>query len=132
MFSDTERTIRRSTLQHVRAEPPTSTFVSFVTDLIRMDTVMGNPSAECAGFHQTTIGGFRSDHSHFTVQWSWLSYQRRPNLSEYSSEDRNPAHGGDLESWTTDVVRCVDRNAPNTISDQSDKHRYFHRRRGDR
>ncbi len=112
---------------------PTSTFVSFVTDLIRVGTFMGNPSADRDGPRQTTIGRFRSAHSHVAVQWSWFSYQRRPNIPEYSSEDWNPAHRGDLESWNADVVPCLDRNAPDTLSDPySDKHRYFQRRRGDR
>ena len=80
--------------------------LSFAHDLI------ADPSLEGGGLHQSARGGFLNMHADFTVHPHNRNWQRRANLILYLNEDWEPEYGGDLELWSTDMKRCVEKVSP--------------------
>lgn len=136
-LSNTERaTSWGPTHQQVPAEPTSPGFFSFVSDLIEVENLIPDPSPDGGGLHQTRTAGLPEVHSHFTVHSYWSSWPRRVNLLLCLNEDCAPEGGGELELWSANRTRCVEKVTPASNSVRSAAEvlpfgdRYFQRRRG--
>ncbi len=87
-------------------------FVEFVSKLIGVDELIADPSLEGGGLHQSTAGGYLNIHADFTVHPHNRKWQRRANLLLYLNDDWKPEYGGDLELWSSDMKRCVEKVSP--------------------
>lgn len=111
-FSHTDRETWGPTLQGILMELNSDRFVTFVGNLIGVDGLIADPSLEGGGLHQSTSGGFLNVHADFTVHPHHRNWQRRANILLYLNEDWKPEYGGDLELWSADMKRCVEKVSP--------------------
>jgi hypothetical protein len=111
-FSNTDAATWGPTLQRILDELNSPRFVQFVGDLLGQDDLIADPSLEGGGLHQSTSGGFLNIHADFTVHPHNRTWQRRANIILYLNEDWDPDYGGELELWSTDMKRCVQKVMP--------------------
>ncbi len=111
-FSNTDPTSWGPTLQRILEELNSLRFVRFIGNLLGQDDLIADPSLEGGGLHQSTRGGFLNIHADFTVHPHNRTWQRRANIILYLNDDWDPEYGGDLELWSTDMKRCVQKIRP--------------------
>ena len=111
-FNNTDSVTWGPTLQRILEELNSPRFVQFIGTLLGVDNLIADPSLEGGGLHQSTRGGFLNMHADFTVHPHHRNWQRRANLILYLNEDWEPEYGGDLELWSTDMKRCVEKVSP--------------------
>jgi hypothetical protein len=111
-FSNTEPATWGPTLQRILDQLNSPRFVQFIGDLLGQDDLVADPSLEGGGLHQSTRGGFLNIHADFTVHPHNRTWQRRANIILYLNEDWEPEYGGELELWSTDMKRCVQKVLP--------------------
>ncbi len=112
-FSNTDPETWGPTLQQILKELNSPRFVEFVGRLIGVDDLLADPTLEGGGLHQSTTGGYLNIHADFTVHPGNHKWQRRANLLLYlNDEDWKPEYGGDLELWSADMKRCVEKVSP--------------------
>ena len=111
-FSNTDPETWGPALRAILNELNSPRFVKFVSDLIGVPGLMADPSLEGGGLHQSTRGGFLNVHSDFTVHPHHRKWERRANLLLYLNDEWKPEYGGDLELWSADMKKCVDRVSP--------------------
>jgi Rps23 Pro-64 3,4-dihydroxylase Tpa1-like proline 4-hydroxylase len=74
--------------------------------------LLADPSLDGSGLHATEDGGYlnvHADHLSHTTQRTW---SRRVNLLLFLNRGWQPAWGGQLELWSADMRRCVQRIEP--------------------
>jgi hypothetical protein len=111
-FSNTDPETWGPTLREILEELNSPRFVQFVSKLIGVDELIADPSLEGGGLHQSTTGGYLNIHADFTVHPHNRKWQRRANLLLYLNDDWKPEYGGDLELWSGDMKRCVEKVSP--------------------
>jgi hypothetical protein len=111
-FSNTEPDTWGPTLREILETLNSPRFVEFVSKLIGVDDLIADPSLEGGGLHQSTAGGFLNVHADFTVHPHNRKWQRRANILLYLNDDWKPEYGGDLELWSADMKRCVEKVSP--------------------
>ena len=111
-FSNTEPATWGPTLQAVLDECQSPRFVSFLQRLTGIDDLLIDETLAGGGLHQSLAGGFLNIHADFTVHPGHRDWRRRVNLLVYLNKEWDPAYGGDLELWTTDMQRCERKVAP--------------------
>ena len=111
-FSNTDPETWGPTLQSILAALNSPRFVAFVGNLIGVEGLIPDPTLEGGGLHQSTTGGFLNVHADFTVHPHNRNMQRRANILLYLNPDWKPEYGGDLEVWTRDMTKCVERVSP--------------------
>jgi 2OG-Fe(II) oxygenase superfamily len=111
-YNNTDPATWGPTLRRVLDELNSPRFVRFIGTLLGVDELIADPSLEGGGLHQSISGGFLNMHADFTVHPHNRKWQRRANLILYLSEDWKPEYGGDLELWSTDMKRCVEKVSP--------------------
>lgn len=111
-FSNTDPGTWGPTLRRILEELNSSPFVQFVGDLIGLDGLIPDPSLEGGGLHQSGHGGFLNIHADYTVHPHNRKWQRRVNLLLYLNDNWDPTYGGDLELWSADMKRCVEKVSP--------------------
>jgi Rps23 Pro-64 3,4-dihydroxylase Tpa1-like proline 4-hydroxylase len=111
-FSNTAPETWGPTLQRILEELNSPRFVRFVGNLIGVDELIADPSLEGGGLHGSTTGGFLNIHSDFTVHPHNRTWRRRANLLLYLNEEWESEYGGDLELWSADMKRCVEKVSP--------------------
>ena len=111
-FSNTDPESWGPTLQTILAELNSPRFVQFISALIGVPGLIADPSLEGGGLHQSTTGGFLNIHADFTVHPHNRNWQRRANILLYLNSDWKSEYGGDLELWSPDMERCVERVQP--------------------
>lgn len=111
-FSNSDPETWGSCLQQILRELNSPRFIQFVSKLIGVDDLIPDPSLEGGGLHQSTKGGYLNMHADFTVHPHNRTWQRRANLLLYLNEDWKPEYGGDLELWSADMKRCVEKVRP--------------------
>jgi hypothetical protein len=111
-FSNTDPATWGPTLQRILEELNSPRFVQFIGTLLGVDELIPDHSLEGGGLHTSTRGGFLNMHADFTVHPHNRNWQRRANLILYLNEDWEPEYGGDLELWSTDMKRCVEKVSP--------------------
>jgi Rps23 Pro-64 3,4-dihydroxylase Tpa1-like proline 4-hydroxylase len=111
-FSNTDPETWGPALQSILLELNSPRFVKFIGNLIGVDGLVPDPSLEGGGLHQSTAGGFLNMHADYTVHPHNRKWERRANLLLYLNDDWKPEYGGDLELWSTDMKRCVEKVSP--------------------
>lgn len=74
--------------------------------------LLADPALDGSGLHSTEDGGFlnvHADHLSHTTQRTW---SRRVNLLLFLNRGWQAAWGGQLELWSADMRRCVERIEP--------------------
>jgi hypothetical protein len=111
-FGQTDPESWGPTLQAILAELNSPRFVALLEKLTGIDDLFADESLEGGGLHQSTTGGFLNIHADFTVHPQHADWQRRVNALLYFNHDWLPEFGGDLELWSTDMMRCEETVAP--------------------
>ena len=111
-FSNTRPESWGPSLQTVLDVVQSPRFVDFLTRLTGIDNLLIDESLMGGGLHQSVTGGFLNIHADFTVHPRHRTWRRRVNLLVYLNEQWPSEYGGDLELWSTDMKRCVQRVAP--------------------
>jgi len=111
-FSHTDPDTWGPTLRRILEDLNSPRFVQFVGDLVGVDGLVADPSLEGGGLHQSTRGGFLNIHADYTVHPHNRKWQRRANLLLYLNDSWRPEYGGDLELWSADMKRCVEKVSP--------------------
>lgn len=111
-YGNTEPDTWGPTLQALAAELTSPGFVAFLEQLTGIEGLLVDEDFEGGGLHQSLAGGFLNVHADFTVHPHHRHWRRRVNLLVYLNREWDPEWGGDLELWTTDMQRCVERIAP--------------------
>lgn len=100
------------TLQRVARYFMSPEFIKFVEQLTGIEQLLPDPSLDGGGLHRSIHGGFLNIHADFTAHHVHGDWQRRVNLLLYLNEDWRDEYGGELELWSHDMSRCVERVAP--------------------
>jgi Rps23 Pro-64 3,4-dihydroxylase Tpa1-like proline 4-hydroxylase len=111
-FSNTDPETWGPNLQDILTVLNSPRFVAFVGTLIGVEHLLPDPTLEGGGLHQSTAGGFLNVHADFTVHPHSRKLQRRANILLYLNPDWKPEYGGDLEIWSRDMTRCVEKVSP--------------------
>jgi 2OG-Fe(II) oxygenase superfamily len=111
-FSNTDPATWGPTLRRILDELNAPDFVRFIGDLVGDDALFADPSLEGGGLHQSTRGGFLNIHADYTVHPHNRTWKRRVNLLLYLNDNWDPEYGGDLELWSADMKRCVEKVSP--------------------
>ena len=111
-FSHTDPDTWGPTLREILEQLNSPRFVEFISGLIGVDDLLADPSLEGGGLHQSTRGGFLNIHADFTVHPRNRKWQRRANILLYLNDEWKPEYGGELELWSADMKRCVERVSP--------------------
>lgn len=111
-FSNTDPETWGPTLRTILEELNSPRFVQFVGKLIGVENLIADPSLEGGGLHQSMAGGFLNIHADYTVHPHNRKWQRRANILLYLNDAWKPEYGGDLELWSADMKRCVEKVSP--------------------
>jgi hypothetical protein len=111
-FSNTNPETWGPTLRKILEELNSPRFVQFISELIGVEELIADPSLEGGGLHQSTAGGFLNVHADFTVHPHNRKWQRRANILLYLNDDWKQEYGGELELWSADMKRCVQKVMP--------------------
>ncbi len=88
-----------------------STFISFLEDLVGIKGIIPDPHFEGGGLHQIERGGYLKVHIDFN-RHSRLELDRRLNLLVYLNKDWEEEYGGHLELWDPEMKACAKRILP--------------------
>lgn len=86
-------------------------FMGLLEKISGVNNLLADPHMVGGGVHQVRPGGYLRVHADFNKH-PQFGLDRRINLLIYLNEDWQPDYGGDLELWSTDMRRCVQRIAP--------------------
>ena len=87
-------------------------FVSWLSNLVGIPTLVPDPTLEGAGLHQISGGGHLNIHADFTYHHHNNRLRRRVNLLLYLNEGWREDWGGELELWDVDMGNCVAKYPP--------------------
>lgn len=87
-------------------------FVAFLGRISGFEGLQADLSLDGGGLHRSLPGGYLNVHADFTAHHTRQTWRRRVNLLLYLNPGWEPAWGGDLELWSTDMERCEARVAP--------------------
>jgi hypothetical protein len=86
-------------------------FVALLEKITGVAGLLADPHLAGGGVHRTRPGGYLKVHADFNRHPQY-GLDRRLNLLIYLNEDWRPEYGGDLELWTADMQKCVQKIAP--------------------
>jgi len=86
-------------------------FLAFLERLTGIGPLLPDPYLHGAGLHEIRRGGFLRVHADFNRHRETRLF-RRLNLLIYLNPDWDADWGGELELWSSDMSRCVERIAP--------------------
>lgn len=87
-------------------------FLAFLGALTGFEGLRADLTLDGGGLHRSLPGGYLNVHADFTAHHTRQTWRRRVNLLLYLNRDWDPAWGGDLELWSTDMARCESRVTP--------------------
>jgi hypothetical protein len=111
-YANTDSSTWGPVLQQVVEALASDRFVAFLDELSGFDGLIADLSLDGGGLHRSLPGGYLNVHADFTAHHVHQDWRRRVNLLLYLNRDWDPAWGGDLELWTTDMDRCEATVAP--------------------
>jgi hypothetical protein len=85
--------------------------LQFLEGLTGIDGLLPDPYFMGGGYHEITKGGRLGIHADFRINQQ-LHVQRRLNMLIYLNPDWNDDWKGQLELWSRDMKRCVQRVSP--------------------
>lgn len=97
----------RQLLYHLNS----STFISFLEDIVGIEGIIPDPHFEGGGLHQIEKGGYLKVHIDFN-RHSRLKLDRRLNLLVYLNQDWKEEYGGHLELWDPEMEECAKKILP--------------------
>jgi 2-oxoglutarate-Fe(II)-dependent oxygenase superfamily protein len=100
------------TLRGIAEELCGDDFVEWLGGLTGFEGLKSDLSMDGGGLHQTLRGGHLNVHADFTTHHRHHHWRRRVNLLLYLNASWEPAWGGALELWDTDVRTCVRKVEP--------------------
>lgn len=109
-FVEYEMTLH-PTVRNLLLELNSSTFVGYLQQLTRINTMISDPNMWGGGLHQTSAGGMLNIHADF-LKHPVFGFDRKLNMLLYLNDGWQTAWGGDLELWTADMKRCAQSIAP--------------------
>jgi len=83
-------------------------FMALLEKITGIKGLLPDPDIDGGGMHQAWRGGFLNVHTDFTMHRHRPTWRRRCNLILYLNENWDPAWGGAIEVWSSDMNRCVD------------------------
>ena len=86
-------------------------FLAFLERLTGIRALLPDPYLQGGGLHETHRGGFLQVHADFNRHRE-MRLDRRLNLLIYLNPTWGDGWGGELELWSADMTRCVQRVAP--------------------
>lgn len=87
-------------------------FVSWLSALTGIPSLMADPMLEGGGLHQSRRGGFLNIHTDFSHHHYHKHWRRRVNLILYLNEGWQAEWGGSTELWDSSMHRCVAKYPP--------------------
>jgi Rps23 Pro-64 3,4-dihydroxylase Tpa1-like proline 4-hydroxylase len=87
-------------------------FRQALSELVGMPDLVADPSLDGSGLHLTEDGGFLNVHADHLSHTTHRSWSRRVNLLLFLNRGWQAAWGGQLELWSADMRRCVQRIEP--------------------
>ncbi len=82
-------------------------FLDWLSKLTGIPNLVGDPTLEGGGLHQSVTGGFLNLHADFTMHHHQKNWRRRINLILYLNPDWETQWGGAIELWDKQMSRCV-------------------------
>lgn len=110
LASQSERQIKEMT-RFLFYQLNSSTFISFLEKLTKIDGIIPDPHFAGGGLHQIEKGGYLKIHADFNKH-THLKLDRRLNLLLYLNKNWREEYGGDLELWDADMTKCEKRILP--------------------
>jgi hypothetical protein len=110
LASQSERQIKEMT-RFLLYQLNSSTFISFLEKLTKIDGIIPDPHFAGGGLHQIEKGGYLKIHADFNKH-THLKLDRRLNLLLYLNKNWREEYGGDLELWDADMTKCEKRILP--------------------
>lgn len=98
-------------VRNIFAELNSQAFLGFLEELTGLKGLLPDPYFEGGGLHETKRGGHLGVHADFNGH-DRLKVERKLNLLVYLNEDWQPAYGGQLELWDTEMKACAVRVEP--------------------
>lgn len=98
-------------VRNIFAELNSQAFLGFLEELTGLKGLLPDPYFEGGGLHETKRGGHLGVHADFNGH-DRLKVERKLNLLVYLNEDWEPAYGGQLELWDTEMKACAVRVEP--------------------
>jgi hypothetical protein len=80
--------------------------------LTGMSNLLADPALDGSGLHVTHDGGFLNVHADHLAHTTHRTWSRRVNLLLFLNRGWQAEWGGQLELWSADVRRCVERIEP--------------------
>lgn len=109
-FLEYEMTLH-PTIRQLLLELNSITFLGYLQRLTRIHRLLSDPAMWGGGLHQTSAGGMLNIHADFLKHPSY-GFDRRLNILLYLNDRWESAWGGDLELWSEDMQRCVQKIEP--------------------
>lgn len=111
-YANTDPTTWGPVLQGLSQAFASDRFVAFLGRLSGFEGLQADLSLDGGGLHRSLSGGYLNVHADFTAHHTRQTWRRRVNLLLYINRDWDPAWGGDLELWSSDMTRCESRVVP--------------------
>jgi hypothetical protein len=87
-------------------------FVSWLSALTGIPSLIADPGLEGGGLHKSGPGGFLNMHTDFSKHHYHTNWRRRLNLILYLSEGWKEEWGGSIELWDGQMRRCAVKYPP--------------------
>jgi len=107
-----KRTLFPRHLGEVTDELNSPEFVSWLSHLTGIPSLVPDPSLEGGGLHQSGHGGFLNIHTDFSHHHYHKHWRRRVNLILYLNAGWQEEWGGAIEFWETSMQQCVAKYPP--------------------
>lgn len=111
-YANTDLTTWGPVLRSLAEAFASDRFVRFLSELSGHDDLIADLSLDGGGLHRSPSGGYLNVHADFTAHHTHQDWRRRVNLLLYLNPTWEPSWGGELELWSTDMERCVERVEP--------------------
>ena len=91
--------------RHLIYEMNSQPFLDFLQQLTGFECLLPDPALEGGGLHAVLPGGSLEVHADFNTH-PRTRFKRRVNLLLYLNKKWDPAYGGNLELWNTEMTQC--------------------------
>ncbi len=108
----TKRSQFPALLGEVVDELNSAAFVSWLSQVTGIPSLLADDSLEGGGLHQSGPGGFLNVHTDFSFHHYHKDWHRRINLIVYLNPNWQERWGGAIELWDRDVRKCVTKVPP--------------------
>lgn len=86
-------------------------FLKFIEDITGINNLQSDPALLGGGIHKSETGGHLSIHADYNIHPD-TGKHRRINALLYVNSDWKPEYNGELELWSKDMMKCVQKIPP--------------------